>query len=598
MERSPELARALNWLDRLADCADADELGARLADLAAHSSSPIAQGAWLLRLTDDTDSFEVEHATGAAERLAGARAHPAREAPSERIAIPLAVLDAVPLAAWRDRGTAFGASGERMPWSGAERIGAFHYRIGAEAWLLVAALGASEAEPQPVAFASLAGVAQVAARELESREAARRGARQRAALIAQSRLALGSPHLVDALRSSLNAALQGTLAEGAAFWRATPGGSPRLELTAGALAERESLARALDPLVERMVDQGRARYFDEPLEDSGLAAESAGRFARIACVPVLGRERALGVLALFDTPGARHARFASSDHELIRALAEGLGALLEQAECGDALRRMEAQLAEARARLRRRERLATLGEIAGRLAREARHPLASIGAFARRAHRELPGADPNREYIEVVIRETERLEKMLGEPLELAAAEPGTLQLESVNAVIQEVLPGVGEQLVRRRVRLLKRLDPESPILLLDAPRMRQVLANLLEHAVETVPVGGRVRVESRLARDHVVVEISYDARREPGGLIEPLFVPFRPAAGAPGGPALHVADQIVRRHGGEIRVRSDSEWGATVMLTLPVLENGDRRQAGPDRRGSARDRRHRGVEA
>jgi hypothetical protein len=94
-----------------------------------------------------------------------------------------------------------------------------------------------------------------------------------------------------------------------------------------------------------------------------------------------------------------------------------------------------------------------------------------------------------------------------------------------------------------------------------------------------------------------VVAEISFDSRREPGGLLEPLYVPFQSASGTPESPALHVADQIVRRHGGEIRVRSDSEWGATVMITLPVADNGDRRRTGRDRRESPRDRRQRAGE-
>jgi two-component system sensor histidine kinase TctE len=112
------------------------------------------------------------------------------------------------------------------------------------------------------------------------------------------------------------------------------------------------------------------------------------------------------------------------------------------------------------------------------------------------------------------------------------------------------------------------------------------------------VPIGGRVKVESRTVRDHAVVEISFDARRDPGALLEQLFVPFAPGAvSAHAGLGLAVADQIVREHGGEIRVRSDADWGASVMLTLPIRSNGDRRSAGPDRRQNRHDRRQRAAE-
>ena len=593
--RAALLGSTLAGLRSLCESGDSTQLGGRVLETITHPDWGGASRGWLLRLDPGADQLECERVAGNAG-LPPLEFH--RGEPGERLGepdrVPLARLDQVTLAAWRERGVSWGPPGAGLPWSDAATIAAFAYRAGASVHLVIADYSSEESAAFYPAFATLASATQWAAQVLEQRETARRRERQRDALIEQSHAVAGNPHLIEGMRASLNAALQGSGAGAAALWRVQSDGTLRLEATAGGLAERESLARALEPLAHEVVAEGRARFLDRPGEEPALPAEVSERFGKLSCLPIPGAARVLGALALFDAAQAPHATFEPSDPALQCAMAERLAELFDQAERWEALRQAETQLAELRTRMRRRERLATLGEIAARLAREARHPLASIGAFSRRAHRELPENDPHREYLEVVIRETERLERMLGEPLELASAEPVTLKLESLNAVIQEVLPGVGERLVRRRVRLLKRLDPESPILLLDAVRMRQVLTNLLEHAVDAVPVGGRVRVESRLVRDHAVVEISYDARREPGGLLEPLYVSFRPMDGQPGGPALHVADQIVRRHGGEIRVRSDSEWGATVMLTLPVSENGDRRRTGPDRREAGRDRRRR----
>jgi len=597
--RAIVIGSTLAGLRALCEAGDGVQFGARVLQAIVDPEWGGAARAWLLRLDPGAEAFELEREAGGPpdSPLEFHRGEPADRL-GEPARVPLGLLDPLALAAWRERSVAWGYPGESLPWSGAASVGAFAYRTGAADWLVVAGYSIDEPAERYASFATLAGAAQWAFQVLETRETARRRERQRDALIEQSHAAAGSQHLIEGARASLQAALRGSGAGAAALWRAQPDGTLRLEATAGALAERESLARSLEALAMQVAGERRARILDRPAEELALPGEIAERFARLACLPITGHERLFGVLALFDAAGAESSPFEAGEPALQHAMAERLAELFEQAERWEVLRQAEAQLVELRARLRRRERLATLGEIAARLAREARHPLASIGAFARRTHRELAENDPHREYLEVVIRETERLERMLGEPFELASAEPATLKLESLNAVIQEVLPGVGEKLVRRRVRLLKRLDPESPILLLDAVRMRQVLTNLLEHAVESVPVGGRVRVESRVVRDHVVVEISFDARREPGGLLEPLYVPFRPNDGQPGGPALHVADQIVRRHGGEIRVRSDSEWGATVMLTLPVAENGDRRRTGPDRREAGRDRRRRPEDA
>ena len=106
-----------------------------------------------------------------------------------------------------------------------------------------------------------------------------------------------------------------------------------------------------------------------------------------------------------------------------------------------------------------------------------------------------------------------------------------------------------------------------------------------------TASRSGRVRIESRLIRDHVVAEIAFDGGHAPGDLLEELFVPFTPDA-AHGAPGLGVADRVIRQHGGEIRVRADGEWGATVLITLPVQGNEERRRVRTDRRLTRSDRR------
>jgi signal transduction histidine kinase len=166
------------------------------------------------------------------------------------------------------------------------------------------------------------------------------------------------------------------------------------------------------------------------------------------------------------------------------------------------------------------------------------------------------------------------------------------LRLENVNGLLQAVLRQSGEQLVRRRVRLLKRLSNEVPPLLLDITRMSAAFRNVLEHALERVNPGGRVRVETRRVQHFVVIEIAHDGRIDPGQMLDDLFVPFHLQGGHEAG--LGMARQIVLEHGGEVRARSSGEWSTVFLLSLPIRDNGDRRQAADDRRISRSDRRHR----
>lgn len=251
------------------------------------------------------------------------------------------------------------------------------------------------------------------------------------------------------------------------------------------------------------------------------------------------------------------------------------------------------KIRELEAQLRHAEKLAVVGERGMQVAQEIRNPIAAITGFARRVLRSVGPDDPNREYLEIILRETERLERILTEQVSLAQMTRPRLKLQSLNALVQEVLETQSEELVKRRVRLLKRLSPDVPNLLLDNDKMRQVLVNVLQYALHQVPSGGRVRVETRNGTGHVQAEIAHDGPKTPGESLDRLFVPFSASRRYGAGLGLAVAYQIVREHGGEIRARSEGDWSSIVSIYLPVRENLDRRGK-PDRRAGRNDRRTR----
>jgi signal transduction histidine kinase len=168
--------------------------------------------------------------------------------------------------------------------------------------------------------------------------------------------------------------------------------------------------------------------------------------------------------------------------------------------------------------------------------------------------------------------------------------------MEALNELAQEALRTAAEPLSRRRVRLVKKLAPDLPTLLLDAARIRRVVENILACVLEAVPIGGRMRVETRRSGAFVVLEIVHDRSRLESDVLERLFVPFGGALGNGASLGLGVAHQIVREHGGEIRVRSEDEWTTVFAVTLPVLDNQDRRR-GNDRRSGRTERRRRAPE-
>jgi signal transduction histidine kinase len=261
----------------------------------------------------------------------------------------------------------------------------------------------------------------------------------------------------------------------------------------------------------------------------------------------------------------------------------------------DRERETERRLRDAEAQLRHADKMVAVGERGMHVAQEIRNPIAAIAGLAKRLAREAAEGSEPREYLEIILRETDRLERVLGEQLSLAEMTKPRLRLQSLNVLVQESLEAHSDELVRRRVRLLKRLAPDLPSLLLDEDKIRHVLANILHYALTSVPSGGRVRVETRFGGGMVQAEIAHDGPKVPGESLDRIFVPFSATRRYGAGVGLAVAYQVVREHGGEIRARSEGDWSSIVTVYLPVRENTDRR-ARPDRRAGRNDRRRRSA--
>ena len=482
-----------------------------------------------------------------------------------------------------------------LPWAGVPHVGAVALRRSGRPWaLIVGTWGAAPGRGRQEALEAIAALFAPAAEALDLEREGRQRARHAASLALAARVVGATLNLAEVLQQLARLAAQGTGARGSALW-VTGAEGLRLEVTHGAAGRRERIGRALQNLAQAVVEEGRARVVDRATEELLLAPDAAAELDSVIVCPVRVYGRVLGALGCYGRATTHRgdlAGFPAADLEYVSALADLAGLALDQAGRFTELRQGEQQRRELAARLQRQERLAWLGELAGRMAHEARNPLASIGAFSRRAQRSLDEGHPARDYLEIVQREAERLERLLGEQLDYEPATEGALRVESLNEVAQQALSAAADALVRRRVRLVKKLAPDLPGLLLDRERIQRVVANMLESALEAVSVGGRVRIESRRLGTAVLLELAHDGPRSPGELLEQVFVPFASQRPGGAGVGLGVAQQIVREHGGEIRVRSDGEWGTVFSLSLPVHENQDRRHVGADRRRSRQDRR------
>jgi signal transduction histidine kinase len=457
------------------------------------------------------------------------------------------------------------------------------------------ALGVPELELL-VGLAQVAGLAIERARLVSDRQ---ERAAQLATLEELAKSAIAPTSLRSELALVVRAGAQALSCRGGVLWRATGERQGLVLETVHVSDDRLDplrQAEAIEPLARAVARHKAPRAIADAASDPHLDPAAVRGLGALYVSPLVTPAGTLGVMAFFG-PAPRALSepktFDREDTRVAEAVVAQAAAVLAQALLSDRVREAEARLAELAKHVASNERLAALGAIAARAAEEAQHPLASIGGFARRVHRGLAAEDPNREYVEIILRESDRLERLLAEHRQFASLSRPRLALESMNQILAATLTALSDGMVKRRVRLLKKLAPDVPSLLLDAEKIRQVVRNMLENALESVPQGGRVKVETRKSQGYVVVEIASDAPPLSGDMLEQLFVPFATSrkGGDPVGLAL--AQQVVQSHGGEIRVRSEGDWGVIYSFTLPVVDNADRRNR-TDRRGVRLDRRNR----
>jgi len=608
----PEPAPDPAALAALLECeADLDALERALLVAALHPAAGAAQSAWLARWDERRGVLEhwrSLHSADADVTLAAAVARARRAPPvpsdaAERAAAwssPVAELKGACETAWRTGEPATGSGVELAgtPWASSARIGVVPLRRGARFHgLLVLGLAARPVREPDLAWLSLAGHLSLTAQQRASD--ARRRARHASGLAEFARLAVSATNVAEATHAAVRIAAQSLQVSYAAFYRWRDDAVLALELAHGPTGTRETLARALQLAAAEVARGPRAIAGALAAELPGPPAEGAGEVTVWALQPVVAYGRLLGVLAVWE--GAERApsspEWERGDLELVATLADHAALVFEHARRLDELGTAERRHQDLASRLREQDRVAAVGEMAARVADDARAPLATMTAFAARALRELPEGDPRREYLEAVQREAERLQALMDEQAAYAQLERPRLRMEGLNEVAQEALRASGEALSRRRVRLVKKLAPDLPALLLDAARIRRVLENIMACALEAVPVGGRMRVETRRSGSFVVLEVVHDRARSDGDVLEQLFAPFGAGRAFGASLGLGVAQQIVREHGGEIRVRTEDEWSSVFAVTLPVLANQDRRRLA-DRRGARPERRRRGPEA
>ena len=300
-----------------------------------------------------------------------------------------------------------------------------------------------------------------------------------------------------------------------------------------------------------------------------------------ALVPLVARGKTLGVLVADNFVTKKP--ISDEDVERLRAFANHASLAIENShlyrsieEKVEELSRAYHELQKNRDKLVRYERLSTVGEMAAKIAHDIRNPLTAVGGFARRLLKKDLDPTSNRKYLEIIVKEIERMEEILSDILSFTAPSEPELTHVNINEIINSTVEIFSIEAEQRDISIIKKLDPKIPEMLIDENQIRRVLANIIKNGVEAIPGRGTITVTSRVDNGMIVIEIHDTGVGIPEEDINRLFEPFFTTKSNGSGLGLTLSSQIIENHGGEIEIKEKKPSGTIFIIKLPVKTPSD----------------------
>lgn len=231
------------------------------------------------------------------------------------------------------------------------------------------------------------------------------------------------------------------------------------------------------------------------------------------------------------------------------------------------------EIRDLQGKVRRSERLASLGRLAAGVAHEIRNPLSSIRGFAQYFVRRFHGQPEEEGYASVMVKEVDRLNRVITELLDFAGPKEPRREPRSLEDIADHALKLLSPDLAARNVEVFKEYEPGLPAVSIDRDQMSQVFLNLLLNAIESMEGGGEIRLTLRRCGLPPGIEaaIADTGAGIPAEDLEKVFEPFFSRKRKGTGLGLAIVHQIIENHRGEIRVESDPGRGTTFRINLPA---------------------------
>ena len=359
-----------------------------------------------------------------------------------------------------------------------------------------------------------------------------------------------------------------------------------LESSAGAVVtiNSDGMITAFNPAAETIFDHDArevlGRHFTDlfPIHGAnkalmdmillGIEKQMASSVENVTVMTDKGKKLAMGI---------RTALLGSAEERLVEVVGS--------------FRNLE-EIKEIQREIQRINRLASLGSLVAGLAHEIRSPLGSLRGLAQLLQEDVITRGGKAEYIEVILREVDRLNKVVEELLNFA--QPSTYKFEQrdIEEILRETVSLAKGGFLEKKITFMEHYREDLPRIAVEADKMTQAILNIINNALEATPEGGTIKVRTDLIPPSMDKDDTEPHRSDAsipqcvlidifntGDPIsfedsERVFNPFFTTKPGGIGLGLSIAQQIITAHGGHIRVVNGAGGemkGVIFRIELPI---------------------------
>jgi signal transduction histidine kinase len=288
-------------------------------------------------------------------------------------------------------------------------------------------------------------------------------------------------------------------------------------------------------------------------------------------VPLKVEGNVVGVLDIQHEPPQR---LSDEDLQLMSAVADQLAVALQKANLYADLQKSLQQEKSTRSQLLQAERLALIGQLLASISHELNNPLQTIQNALFLLKDELKNSEDGLQVLSIISSEADRMGALLDQLRSTyRPAQTEEFKPVQINGIIQDVHTLISTHLRHKSINFVCQLEPDLPLTHGISDHIKQVTLNLFMNAVEAMPDGGNLLVEtcSSPAKDEILFSVKDSGLGIDPDLLPRIFQPFVTNKEAGTGLGLTITHEIVQQHEGRILAENSPDGGAKFTVWLPV---------------------------